>query len=176
MKVYIINGLPGSGKTTFENYCFALNPIYVRIYSSIDGIKQIAQQCGWDGTKGPKDRKFLADLKQLLIEYNNYPFKDVSNYIRIQCKLMDSRDYDSDKLIFFIDVREPKEIAKFRDAFNAQAILIQRAGLEGQENSADKNENFNPDLYDMVIANNGTLEQLEAQARAFMRDKKYTDK
>ena len=89
---------------------------------------------------------------------------------------MDSRDYDSDKLIFFIDVREPKEIAKFRDAFNAQAILIQRAGLEGQENSADKNENFNPDLYDMVIANNGTLEQLEAQARAFMRDKKYTDK
>jgi len=34
------------------------------------------------------------------------------------------RDYDSNRLIFFIDVREPSEIEKFRDAFNAQAILI----------------------------------------------------
>lgn len=83
------------------------------------------------------------------------------------------RDYDSDRLIFFIDVREPSEIQKFRDAFNAQAILIQRASQEGLDNNADKEENFNPELYDMVIANNGTLEQLEAQAREFMRDKRY---
>ena len=89
---------------------------------------------------------------------------------------MNNRDYDSDKLIFFIDVREPKEISKFREAFNAQTILIQRAGLSGQENSADKNENFNPEFYDLVIANNGTLEQLEAQARVFMHDKKYSNK
>ena len=88
---------------------------------------------------------------------------------------MDNRDYDSDKLIFFIDVREPSEIQKFRDAFNAQAILIQRASQESLDNNADKEENFNPELYDMVIANNGTLEQLEAQAREFMRDKKYNN-
>lgn len=85
------------------------------------------------------------------------------------------RDYDSDRLIFFIDVREPSEINKFRDAFNAQAILIQRASQESLDNSADKEENFNPDLYDLVIANNGTLEQLEAQAREFMKDKKYNN-
>lgn len=85
------------------------------------------------------------------------------------------RDYDSDRLIFFIDVREPSEIQKFRDAFNAQAILIQRASQEGLDNNADKEENFNPELYDMVIANNGTLEQLEAQAREFMRNKKYNN-
>ena len=88
---------------------------------------------------------------------------------------MDMRDYDSDRLIFFIDVREPSEINKFRDAFNAQAILIQRASQESLDNSADKEENFNPDLYDLVIANNGTLEQLEAQAREFMKDKKYNN-
>lgn len=85
------------------------------------------------------------------------------------------RDYDSDRLIFFIDVREPSEIQKFRDAFNAQAILIQRASQESLDNNADKEENFNPELYDMVIANNGTLEQLEAQAREFMRNKKYNN-
>lgn len=85
------------------------------------------------------------------------------------------RDYDSDRLIFFIDVREPSEIQKFRDAFNAQAILIQRASQESLDNSADKEENFDPDLYDLIIANNGTLEQLEAQAREFMRNKKYNN-
>ena len=75
---------------------------------------------------------------------------------------MDIRDYDSERLVFFIDVREPSEINKFRDAFNAQAILIQRATQESLDNSADKEENFDPELYDLVIANNGTLEQLEA--------------
>ena len=83
------------------------------------------------------------------------------------------RDYDSNRLIFFIDVREPSEIEKFRDAFNAQAILIQRASQESLDNNADKKENFNPELYDLIIANNGTLKQLEAQAREFMKDKKY---
>jgi hypothetical protein len=63
MKVFIINGEPNSGKTTFENFCFALNPVYVRIYSSIDGVKRIARECGWKGVKEAKDRKFLADLK-----------------------------------------------------------------------------------------------------------------
>lgn len=173
MNVYIINGAPGSGKTTFENYCFALNPVYVRIYSSIDGVKKIAQQCGWDGVKEPKDRKFLSDLKQLLIDYNDYPLKDVADYIRLQCTWMDHRDYNSDQLIFFIDVREPKEIKKFCEAFGAQSILIARDSAKGLDNNADKKENFDPNLYDIIITNNGTLEQLEAQAREFMKDKKY---
>lgn len=143
------------------------------MFSSIQPIKEIAQKCGWNGAKEPKDRKFLADLKQLLIEYNNFPFKEVVHYIEIEKRWMDQRDYDGDKLIFFIDVREPSEIQKLRDKYGAQAILIQRALSTQQDNSADREENFNPDLYDMVIANNGTLEQLEAQAREFMKDKRY---
>ena len=173
MKVYVINGLPRSGKTTFENFCFALNPIYVRMFSSIQPVNEIAQKCGWNGAKEPKDRKFLADLKQLLIEYNNFPFNEVVHYIEIEKRWMDQRDYDGDKLIFFIDVREPSEIQKLRDKYGAQAILIPRALSTPEENTADCEENFNPELYDLVIANNGTLEQLEAQAREFMKDKKY---
>lgn len=177
MKVFIINGEPNSGKTTFENFCFALNPVYVRIYSSIDGVKRIARECGWKGVKEAKDRKFLADLKQLLIQYNNFPFKDVSNYIRTQRMWMDNRDCDSEKLIFFIDVREPSEIQKLRDAYGATAILIQRNNNDKiEENSADNEENFDPELYDMVISNNGTLEQLELQARKFMENYRYNKK
>ena len=41
--IFLLKGDLGSGKTTFENYCFALNPVYVRIYSSIDGVKRIAE-------------------------------------------------------------------------------------------------------------------------------------
>lgn len=143
------------------------------MFSSIQPVKEIAQKCGWNGAKEPKDRKFLADLKQLLIEYNNFPFNEVVHYIEIEKRWMDQRDYDGDKLIFFIDVREPSEIQKLRDKYGAQAILIQRALSTQQDNSADKEENFNPDLYDMVISNNGTLEQLEAQVREFMKDKRY---
>lgn len=173
MRVIVVNGEPQSGKSTFENYCFALNPIYVRIFSSIQPIKEIAQQCGWNGAKEPKDRKFLADLKQLLIEYNNFPFNQIVNYIELQRRWMNNRDYDGDKLIFFIDVREPSEIQKLRDKYNAQVILIERVTANSLDNNGDKKENFNRDLYDMVISNNGTLEQLEAQAREFMKDKKY---
>ena len=173
MRVIVVNGEPQSGKSTFENYCFALNPIYVRIFSSIQPIKEIAQQCGWNGAKEPKDRKFLADLKQLLIEYNNFPFNQIVNYIEFQRRWMNNRDYDGDKLIFFIDVREPSEIQKLRDKYNAQVILIERVTANSLDNNGDKKENFNRDLYDMVISNNGTLEQLEAQAREFMKDKKY---
>lgn len=173
MRVIVVNGEPQSGKSTFENYCFALNPIYVRIFSSIQPIKEIAQQCGWNGAKEPKDRKFLADLKQLLIEYNNFPFNQIVNYIELQQRWMNNRDYDGDKLIFFIDVREPSEIQKLRDKYNAQVILIERVTANSLDNNGDKKENFNRDLYDMVISNNGTLEQLEAQAREFMKDKKY---
>lgn len=143
------------------------------MFSSIQPIKEIAQKCGWNGAKEPKDRKFLADLKQLLIEYNNFPFNEIVRYIELEKQQMDLRDYDGDKLIFFIDVREPSEIQKLRDKYGAQAILIQRALSTQQDNSADCEENFNPDLYDMVIANNGTLEQLEAQAREFMKDNRY---
>lgn len=143
------------------------------MFSSIQPVKEIAQKCGWNGAKEPKDRKFLADLKQLLIEYNNFPFNEIVRYIELEKYQMDQRDYDGDKLIFFIDVREPSEIQKLRDKYGAQAILIQRALSTQQDNSADCEENFNPDLYDMVIANNGTLEQLEAQAREFMKDNRY---
>lgn len=173
MKVFVVNGAAGSGKTTFENFCYALNPVYVRIFSSIQPVKEIAEKCGWNGTKTEKDRKFLADLKQLLIEYNNFPFNEVVHYIELQKRWFENRDYDSDRLVFFIDVREPSEINKLRKKYGAEAILIKREGVNLLDNAGDREENFNEKLYDKVIVNNGTLEELEAQARVLMEKYKY---
>ena len=84
VKVVVINGMPGCGKTTFEEMCsdicdpFAVEPtshvpgfsegrvLGIDICSTVDFVKVVARQCGWDGTKNLKNRKFLSDLKDLL--------------------------------------------------------------------------------------------------------------
>ena len=175
MNIYCVNGIRGAGKTTFEQFCYALNPIYVRQYSSIDLVKRIASGIGWDGTKGDKDRKFLANLKQLLIEYDDIPFKDVCAYIRRQARWCDNRDLDSDKLIFFIDVREPEEIEKFKSGLNAQTILLRRAPQESEVETLSKGDSTSEILgykYDFVIENAGDLDALKVQARTFMEQNK----
>lgn len=86
---------------------------------------------------------------------------------------MDNRDYDKDKLVFFIDVREPSEIQKLKEKYNAEAILIKRSSASGYDNAADKDANFDEELYDRVITNDGTLEQLELQARELMKNYRY---
>ena len=76
VKVVIINGMPMSGKTTFEELCQKIcdpfakesgfeedNILCVDICSTVDFVKIVAKQCGWDGTKDLKNRKFLSDLK-----------------------------------------------------------------------------------------------------------------
>lgn len=46
MKVYIVNGAAGSGKTTFEDYvCAKIYPYGFKV-STIDFIKKLATQCG----------------------------------------------------------------------------------------------------------------------------------
>ena len=77
VKVIICNGRPGVGKTTFQEMCQIYareeweNKIRVDITSTVDFVKDIAKQCGWDGTKDLKNRKFLSDLKDLLTEWND---------------------------------------------------------------------------------------------------------
>ena len=65
MKVFVINGFPGSGKTTMEEYCvnylnqFDKYKNKVHIISSVDSVKQIAKQIGWNGAKRAEDRKIF---------------------------------------------------------------------------------------------------------------------
>ena len=150
--VIVINGSGGVGKDTLCD--FAAECYKVKNISSITPIKQIAERCGWDGTKDDKSRKFLSDLKLLCVEYNDYPTK---------WALAEYESFlNSDEEIMFVHIREPEEIAKFVAATSGVArTLLVRGGDRMNKScygnaSDDGVENY---AYDRYFLNDGTLEQ-----------------
>lgn len=168
MKIYILNGKAGSGKTTFFKLIEEKCHNYVYNYSTVDLVKKVAYGCGWDGSKTPENRKFLSDLKDLLTEWDDVPYKDCLKEIKRITSLADIYDVEHDDWAIFIDCREPKEIQKFVDRLGAKTIFIDRKIEDyNASNHADANvENFE---YDIVINNNGTLEDLAAVAMNFIK-------
>ena len=150
--VFITNGTGGCGKDTFADI---LNDfVDVTKISSIDPIKQFARFLGWQGGKSEKDRNFLSDLKLIMTEYDDTPFKWMqNNYVLWSIK----SDFDQAIPVLLIDIREPEEIERAKKAFNAKTILIKNDRVAPiTSNMADAGV-FNYD-YDFVIENNGTLE------------------
>ena len=171
--VVIINGAPTSGKSTFVETCIALaKQGRVHEYSTVDFVKHIASECGWDGTKNLKNHKFLSDLKDLLTDWNDVPFKMSQKEIAFWNGIANENKLTYRDIITFIHCREPKEIQKFVDYYGPQectTLLIRRPTVEDndQSNHADE-EVFNYE-YETVIWNDGTLTQLEAMAREYMK-------
>lgn len=168
MKVIIINGAPQSGKSLFCEFCRGQLNGWGYEYSTVDFVKQIASYCGWNGVKNLQNRKFLSDLKDLLTEWNDIPYKKVTDEIQKVLKTYKTLGIDTDKLIFFIHCREPKEIQKFVDRMGAKTLIVRRLEAEEQKqsNHADSNV-FNYD-YDYVICNNDTKEDLFDESERFL--------
>jgi tRNA uridine 5-carbamoylmethylation protein Kti12 len=181
VKVVVINGMPGCGKTTFEEICsdicnpFAVEPtshipgfsegrvLGIDICSTVDFVKVVARQCGWDGTKSLKNRKFLSDLKDLLTEWDDVPFKRIETRAKVRAKSATDVDW-----ILFVDCREPAEIQKLKERLNATTVLIRRPSVENNEtsNHADA-EVFNYE-YDLNIYNELGLDELKMLAEHFI--------
>ena len=168
-QIFIINGSGGVGKDSFieilsENYWTLCT---VGNYSSVSKVKRIAKEIGWDGSKTERDRKFLSDLKLLTTAYNDMPLNDMK-------EVAENFMYGKNKIprMMFLHIREPEEIAKAVDAFkeyNAKTILVKRDSVKHiTSNMADENVyNYG---YDIVINNNGTLNDLEIVAKTFLDD------
>lgn len=156
-KVFIINGSGGVGKDTFCEYVG--HYAKVKVISSIDLVKDYASKMGWNGSKTPRDRKFLSDLKDLLTRYNDYPFRDICQ------KVLWFKEDDNEFL--FIHIREPEEIDRAKREFNAHTILMVNDNVKGiYSNHADARVlEYN---YDIVIDNSGTLKDLEIIAKDFV--------
>ena len=159
--IFITNGTGGCGKDTFANFVGEF--VSTKKISSVDFVKKIANDCGWDGRKKTEqDRKFLSDLKCLLSEYNDLPFRKVKEQV---LNFWAQNRYQ----VLFIDIREPIEIERAKRLFNAQTILIENNRVDRIiTNEADANVyNYN---YDFIIENNGTLEELREKAYKFVKE------
>lgn len=170
MKIFVINGAPRAGKDTFVEFCQALVGERCLNVSTVDFVKEVAKFAGWDGNKTPEARKFLSDLKDIMTEYDNIPFKKVKRAIdiyRLELEEYTSEFYIANSVVF-IHCREPQEIEKFKNELGAKTLLIRRPDVEGgdQSNHADA-EVFNYD-YDYTIYNDGTLDQLHLKAIDFL--------
>lgn len=162
MKIFIVNGTGGSGKTTFEKMVETIaeqEGYDIRIVSTIDYVKQMAKKFGWDGGKSLNDRRFLSDLKDALTRWKDVPYQKITNLLEI-LRLEQKVD------VVFIDCREPEEIARFVKDYNAITILVQRGESIAYGNHADDNvRNYQ---YDIVIDNSRGLDELNQEAKLFV--------
>ena len=158
----VINGAGGVGKDTLCE--LAAKHFKVKNISSITPIKEIAALCGWDGTKDNKARKFLSDLKNLCVEYNNYP--------TVWAKARYDEFLSSDDDIMFVHIREPEEIAKFVAATDGKAKTLLVRG--GKRMSNEKYGNISDDgvenyPYDYYFLNETSLEEAERDFVALLK-------
>jgi len=160
MKVIVMNGQGGSGKSTFEQYVVdfaAKDNKTVSIYSMVTYVKECAKLLGWDGGKTDVDRKFLSDLKLALESWNNSPRINVEAEINAAEEAGDS--------LIFIDAREGEDIEWLRETFDTTVILVDRKLNRTYGNIAD--DGVMDITYDFVVDNTGTLDDLKDSAEVF---------
>ena len=159
-KIYVTNGSAENGKDSFAEFVGKYISTYK--YSSIDLVKEMFEVVGVSRKeKTEKKRRLWSDGKDLLTEYDDIPFKDITSIVT---------DFKNNKIeteVLLIDIREPEEIARAVETFGAETILIRNPNVEKIEsNHADRDvENYE---YDYIIENDGSIEQLESTAKDFV--------
>lgn len=180
-KVVIINGKPQSGKDTFckyaQGYCDDDESANTLIISSVDPLKEMLTQLGWDETKTDKIRDMLMDMKQLWVQNQDGPTMFLFNNILEFHKACTGEDN-----IVFVHIREPEEIKKLVNAltgFESMGIgvislLVIRKGEEDTPNQpaetrrSDDEALINSYEYDVTINNDEDLIKLQELAAEFV--------
>lgn len=160
-----------SGKSQFCDFCIEyLNRrgAYGTSISTVSLVKAIASTVGWDGIKSPEDRKFLSDLKKLLTDWNDVPYKSTADAIMQDYTKLRSFGVSEDKILFFVHCREPEEIEKFVERLGAKTILVHREEVEELQQSNDSDEGVFNYEYDYIIENSGDLDDLYNKAMKFI--------
>lgn len=165
-KIIIINGKGGCGKDTLCE--IAAKKYDVMNVSSITPIKEMAKHIGWEGGKSPEDRKFLADLKALVTEYN-----DGANEYVVQKAIAFSKTADD---VMFVHIREPEMIEHFKETVKHRipedikilTLLVKRDSqkyLVYGNKADDAVEEYD---YDFIYNNSKPIEEVEADFLPFL--------
>jgi len=164
--IFIINGVGGSGKDTFVqnvfNHADTFN-LYRVNYSLVDNVKSAAKLLGWNGKKDDKGREFLATLKDIADDYNNYSIRDcLSSIVKVR-EIKFSYMFS----LMFIHARSPKDIRTLVSLIpDIKTILVKRGDYNPKFTNHADNEVYDYD-YDEVIVNT-TLTSLEAISEEFV--------
>lgn len=168
MRMIMVNGYPGMGKTLFAEYCDKIlkekfEYCYILKTSVVDPIKKICSRMGWNGTKDDKGRKFLADVKDALDSYNNFTFENIDEWAKMP--------YD----FIFIDARSGYDLDYAKEKYGAITVLIQQdKDIENYSNHADTEvEDY---VYDYYIKNTGTKEDFYWTINLFLYDMMNNEK
>ena len=162
--VIIINGKGGAGKDTVCE--IAAKYYYAETISAITPVKKIACACGWNGEKDKKSRKFLSDLKRLLVDYNDFP----NQYLEQEYQKFTQSGCD----ILFVHIREKDQIDCFRKKVSGKCVtmLVRSPRIdengEGYGNPSD--DNVEDYRYDYYFQNETQKEELEPHFLAFLNE------
>lgn len=164
--VIIINGKGGAGKDTV---CEIAERYYrAKTISAITPVKEIARYCGWagDSEKDNRARKFLSDLKRILIEYNDMP----NNYLEKEYKDFIHSDND----LLFVHIREHDQIDDFKMRVPSKCVtlIVRSSALDNNRvffgnTSDDDVENY---TYDYSFVNGNSMDDLIRNFTAFLKD------
>ena len=164
VKVVIVNGMPESGKTTMQKICRdTLKLIHweCAIESSVDWVKDIAKYAGWNGVKDDKARRFLSELKSALTNWDDAVLRHLIDVV-------DSYHYTGRDFVIFIDIREPYEIEKAKEAFNASTLIVRRPQVECNTYNNSSDMAVFDYKYDYIIWNDRDIEHLTAECVSFL--------
>lgn len=162
MKVFFINGYPGSGKDTFVEICTELYPNKIMNIHTSTPAKQAMFALGWNGDKTPEVRRVMADLMKVSEDWKG-PIRFVLGQLV------------GEPEIAFVHCREGRnmisyaaEIKKAYPEATVEYIAVNRPGsaLVSWNNPSDAEAmNFS---YDHVIQNRGDLVMLRRWAKIFL--------
>ena len=163
MKIFAINGYPGSGKDEFVRLCAQHSKIPVVNYVTSTPAKLALHVLGWKGEeKTPEIRKALADLMEL----SEALFNGV--IAATEAKLIRAMEDYGDNCIVFIHCREPRNIDYYREKHGAVTVFINRNDTKQKRFSNESDANVENYEYDIVIQNNKSLKILEQKAVDFV--------
>lgn len=154
-KVIVINGMGGVGKSTFISLCHEIDPIVIET-STVDFVKEVALQAGWDGVKDEAGRRFLSELKDAIEHYHDIPNTKIDEFIETHP--------DS---IIFVNAREPHNVQHYVNEYGAVTVMVINPNApQVQGNHAD--EGVYDYIYDYYIENSGDLAMLKESAKIFL--------
>lgn len=180
-KIFVVNGLPESGKTTFgkivgkELEGMGINFLHA---SSIDPVKQIllpedkwelemkegivgtvlklfksqVVSEDWDGiTKNDYWRKAMSDLKYKITEWNPYL---IPNLVISKIRAL------PEPFVAFVDIREPENIKVFGEACRNSSLFVKIKTILVESDRSKRSNNRSDESvyeteYDYVIKNPG---------------------